>query len=110
MMKNLLLPSLMFSLLVGCSSGPSRSDLDQYRDYTGGRTMGDTDCVWFQHTDQVVYFGSYQDSHFDNKSMLIPEEFTSRQSGNSVTFVPFPMLRPGRVMNDKRVNRAGRSG
>ncbi|MCY9853177.1 hypothetical protein [Vibrio mediterranei] len=63
------------------------------------------DCVWFQHTDQVVYFGSYQDSHFDNKPMPIPEEFTSRQSGNSVTFVPFPMLRPGRVMNDKRVNR-----
>lgn len=63
------------------------------------------DCVWFQHTDQVVYFGSYQDSHFNNKPMPIPEEFTSRQSGNSVTFVPFPMLRPGRVMNDKRVNR-----
>ncbi|MFA0054952.1 hypothetical protein [Vibrio echinoideorum] len=63
------------------------------------------DCVWFQHTDQVVYFGSYQDSHFHNKPMALPEEFTSRQSGNSVTFVPFPMLRPGRVMNDKRVNR-----
>ncbi|MEZ9177605.1 hypothetical protein AB4200_17365 [Vibrio kanaloae] len=63
------------------------------------------DCVWFQHTDQVVYFGSYQDSHFNNKPMELPEEFTSRQSGNSVTFVPFPMLRPGRIMNDKRVNR-----
>ncbi|PFG55756.1 hypothetical protein ATG66_2072 [Vibrio sp. ES.051] len=63
------------------------------------------DSVWFQHTDQVVYFGSYQDSHFNNKPMPLPEEFTSRQSGNSVTFVPFPMLRPGRVMNDKRVNR-----
>ncbi|MCG9557881.1 hypothetical protein [Vibrio kanaloae] len=63
------------------------------------------DCVWFQHTDQVVYFGSYRDSHFNNKPIPIPEEFTSRQSGNSVTFVPFPMLRPGRVMNDKRVNR-----
>ena len=63
------------------------------------------DCVWFQHTDQVVYFGSYQDSHFHNKPVALPEEFTSRQSGNSVTFIPFPMLRPGRVMNDKRVNR-----
>ncbi|MEZ9463198.1 hypothetical protein AB4178_15980 [Vibrio splendidus] len=63
------------------------------------------DCVWFQHTDQVVYFGSYQDSHFHNKPMALPEEFTSRQSGNSVTFIPFPMLRPGRAMNDKRVNR-----
>lgn len=63
------------------------------------------DCVWFQHTDQVVYFGSHQNSHFHNKPMVLPEEFTSRESGNSVTFVPFPMLRPGRAMNDKRVNR-----
>ncbi|MEZ9620179.1 MULTISPECIES: hypothetical protein [Vibrio] len=63
------------------------------------------DCVWFQDADQRIYFGSYQDSHFYNKPMPMPEEFTSRQSGNSVTFVPFPMLRPGRVMNDKRVNR-----
>lgn len=63
------------------------------------------DCVWFQHTDQMVYFGSHQDSHFHNKPMALPEEFTSRQSGNSVTFIPFPMLRPGRAMNDKRVNR-----
>ncbi|ELA9459410.1 hypothetical protein QTU63_002688 [Vibrio alginolyticus] len=63
------------------------------------------DCVWFQHTDQVVYFGSYQDSHFNGKPMPLPEEFTSRQNGNSVTFVPFPMLRPGRVVNGKRVNR-----
>jgi hypothetical protein len=63
------------------------------------------DCVWFQHTDQVVYFGSYQGSHFHNKPMALPEEVTSRQSGNSVTFIPFPMLRPGRAMNDKRVNR-----
>lgn len=63
------------------------------------------DCIWFQHTDQMVYFGSHQDSHFHNKPMALPEEFTSRQSGNSVTFIPFPMLRPGRAMNDKRVNR-----
>ncbi|CAK2097210.1 Phage protein [Vibrio crassostreae] len=63
------------------------------------------DCVWFQDIDQVVYFGSYQDCHFYKKPMPMPKEFTSRQSGNSVTFVPFPMLRPGRIMNDKRVNR-----
>ncbi len=53
MMKNLLLPSLMFSLLVGCSSGPSRSDLDQYRDYTGGRTMGDTTSLYW-YTERLV--------------------------------------------------------
>lgn len=63
------------------------------------------DCIWCQQTDQVIYFGAYQDSHFYEKPMNIPKEFTSRQNGNSVTFVPFPMLRPGRIAFDKRVTR-----
>lgn len=50
----------------------------------------------------MVYFGSHQDRHFHHKPMALPEEFTS---GQSVTFIPFPMLGPGRAMNDKRVNR-----
>ncbi|MBY8236599.1 hypothetical protein KW539_10925 [Vibrio fluvialis] len=70
-----------------------------------GKAFSVPDCVWYQHTDQVVYFGSHQDSHFHNKPMTIPHEFTSRQNGNSVTFVPFPMLRPGRVAFDKRITR-----
>lgn len=70
-----------------------------------GKAFAVPDCVWYQHTDQVVYFGSHQDSHFHNKPMSIPHEFTSRQNGNSVTFVPFPMLRPGRVAFEKRITR-----
>ncbi|MBY7970863.1 hypothetical protein KW445_14590 [Vibrio fluvialis] len=70
-----------------------------------GKAFSVPDCVWYQHTDQVVYFGSHQDSHFHNKPMTIPHEFTSRQNGNSVTFVPFSMLRPGRVAFDKRITR-----
>ncbi|MBY7811598.1 hypothetical protein KW448_08055 [Vibrio fluvialis] len=70
-----------------------------------GKAFSVPDYVWFQHTDQVIYFGSYEHSHFNGKPMNIPQEFTSRQNGNSVTFVPFPMLRPGRVAFDKRINR-----
>ncbi|WP_456297319.1 hypothetical protein M1D72_14185 [Vibrio sp. AK197] len=69
------------------------------------RAFSVPDCIWYQGTDQAIYFGSYEHSHFANKPMPLPKEFTSRQSGNSITFVPFPMLRPGRVMNDKRVTR-----
>ncbi|SHF51424.1 hypothetical protein [Vibrio gazogenes] len=63
------------------------------------------DCIWCQDTDQNIYVGSYADSRFAGKPMSIPAEFTSRQTSNSVTFVPYPMLRPGRVMNGHRITR-----
>ncbi|MBF9002085.1 hypothetical protein [Vibrio nitrifigilis] len=63
------------------------------------------DCIWGQQIDQRIYFGAYQDSHFYQKPMTIPHEFTSRQTSNSVTFVPFPMLRPGRIAFNKRITR-----
>ncbi len=75
-----------------------------------GKAFSVPDCVWYQHTDQVVYFGSHEHSHFHDKPMNIPQEFTSRQNGNSVTFVPFPMLRPGRVAFDKRITRLDLTG
>ncbi|HGS4918912.1 TPA: hypothetical protein ACMDR5_003288 [Vibrio cholerae] len=68
-----------------------------------GKAFQVPDFVWYQDTDQVIYFGAYEHSHFYNKPMSIPHEFTSKQSSNSVTFAPFPMLRPGRVAFDKRI-------
>lgn len=69
------------------------------------RAFGVTDPIWCQREDQQIYFGAYADSHFYQKPMTIPLEFTSRQRSNSVTFVPFPMLRPGRIVFDKRITR-----
>lgn len=63
------------------------------------------DYAWYQHTDQVVHFGCYQDSIFFNKPITVPSEFSTRQQGDNITFAPFPMLRPGRVMNDNRIVR-----
>lgn len=72
-----------------------------------GKAFSIPDCVWYQQTDQVIYFGAYEDSLFYNKPMPIPEEFTTRQSGDNITFMPFPMLRPGRIITptNKRVTR-----
>ncbi|EOG7734443.1 hypothetical protein ACLIN6_000933 [Vibrio cholerae] len=70
-----------------------------------GKAFQVPDFVWYQDTDQVIYFGAYEHSHFYNKPMSIPHEFTSKQSSNSVTFAPFPMLRPGRIAFDKRITK-----
>ncbi|ELN6892169.1 hypothetical protein ACVTD8_16730 [Vibrio cholerae] len=70
-----------------------------------GKAFQVPDFVWYQDTDQVIYVGAYEHSHFYNKPMSIPHEFTSKQSSNSVTFAPFPMLRPGRVAFDKRITK-----
>tara|TARA_Y100001956_G_scaffold77191_1_gene87213 strand:- start:3002 stop:3697 length:696 start_codon:yes stop_codon:yes gene_type:complete len=47
-MKKFLLSALLGSLLVGCSSGTPTPNLDQFSDYTGGRSMGDaTSLYWY---------------------------------------------------------------
>lgn len=47
-MKKLLAPSLIASLLIGCSSSVPTPNLDQYSDYTGGQTIGDaTSLYWY---------------------------------------------------------------
>ncbi len=70
-----------------------------------GKAFKVPDCIWFQRTDQRVYFGAYEDSLFFKKPMEIDHYFTDRQNANSVTLVPFPMLRPGRVAFGKRIIR-----
>ncbi|RTZ14686.1 DUF1481 domain-containing protein [Vibrio aquaticus] len=47
-MKKFLLPSLITSFLIGCSSSVPTPNLDQFSDYTGGQTMGDaTSLYWY---------------------------------------------------------------
>ncbi|UUM31877.1 DUF1481 domain-containing protein [Vibrio japonicus] len=52
-MKTLLLSSLALSILAGCSSGVSQADLDQFREYTGGRVMGDTTSLYW-YTEKLI--------------------------------------------------------
>lgn len=53
MMKTLLLSSLTLALLAGCSSGVPKPDLEQFREYTGGRVMGDTTSLYW-YTEKLI--------------------------------------------------------
>lgn len=47
-MKKILLSALVGVLVTGCSSGPSTANLEQFSEYTGGRSMGDaTSLYWY---------------------------------------------------------------
>ncbi|MGL4193177.1 MAG: hypothetical protein ACRCRU_11580 [Vibrio sp.] len=70
-----------------------------------GKAFQVSDFIWCQCVDQKVFVGAYEHSHFYNKPMSIPHEFTTKQGSSSVTFAPFPMLRPGRVAFDKRITK-----
>lgn len=48
MMKKLLLPSLIASFLLGCSSSAPTTNINQFSNYTGGRALGDaTSLYWY---------------------------------------------------------------
>ncbi|WP_394136241.1 hypothetical protein [Aliivibrio fischeri] len=70
-----------------------------------GRAFGIPDLVWYQHTDQTIFIGAYQDCRFFNKPVKVPQDLSLRHNGDNVTFAPFPMLRPGAIINEKRISR-----
>ncbi|MEZ9233234.1 hypothetical protein AB4259_19355 [Vibrio amylolyticus] len=70
-----------------------------------GKAFNVPDFIWFQNTDQTVYIGAFEHSRFFNKNVTLPPEFTIKQAGNTITFAPFPVLRPGAIVNGKRVKR-----
>ena len=68
-----------------------------------GRAFNIPDFVWFQQADQTVFIGAYQDSRFYNNPITVPLDLTSRVGGDNMTFAPFPMLRPGVLIKDKKL-------
>ncbi|WGW00113.1 DUF1481 domain-containing protein [Vibrio sp. YMD68] len=60
-MKKILLSSLISFSLLGCSSSVSTSNLDQFSDYMGGKTMGDaTTFYWYtERLSQPYTAGNY---------------------------------------------------
>ncbi|WP_295894146.1 hypothetical protein [uncultured Vibrio sp.] len=70
-----------------------------------GKAFNVPDFLWFQNTDQTVYVGAFEHSRFYNKNVNLPPELTIKQAGNTITFAPFPVLRPGAIVNGKRVKR-----
>lgn len=70
-----------------------------------GRAFEIDDFCWYQDLDQRVFVGSYKDSRFYNKNVEVPAHFSIKQLANSISFVPFPMIRPGHVVNGYRITR-----
>lgn len=69
------------------------------------RLYGVYDCVWYQQTDNSIYFGAHPDSTFYNKPFDISEEYITNQTLEMIRIVPFPVLRPGRIVNGQRINK-----
>ncbi|MGF1719446.1 hypothetical protein L4D20_05280 [Vibrio kyushuensis] len=70
-----------------------------------GKAFNITDFIWFQNTDQSIYIGAFEHSRFHNKNVQIPEHLTTKQVGNTISFAPFPVLRPAAIVNGNRVKR-----
>ncbi|UEM40089.1 hypothetical protein [Pectobacterium aquaticum] len=71
-----------------------------------GRAFAIPDYTWFQLPDGEVYIGSYADSRFANTPVEIPREFsTAGGAGNTQTLPVIPAIRPGVIVNDRRITK-----
>ncbi|CNK19356.1 phage-like protein [Yersinia aldovae] len=71
-----------------------------------GRAFGISDYVWYQLPDGTLYVGSYDDSRFAKTPVTIPQEFAESGAGSSSFTLPlFPTVRPGSIVNSRRITR-----
>ncbi|PVZ87897.1 hypothetical protein C9426_09870 [Serratia sp. S1B] len=71
-----------------------------------GRAFNIPDYCWYQLPDGTVFAGSYADSRFAKTPVDIPQEFAKGGgSGNSLTFPLIPAIRPGVIVNERRITR-----
>jgi hypothetical protein len=70
-----------------------------------GAAFGIDDYIWYQLPGGDVFVGSAAHGMFAGKPVTIPDEFSqSVAAGDSVKLAPVPSLRPGVVVNEKRVS------
>ncbi|EKN5939924.1 hypothetical protein DVP82_02800 [Yersinia enterocolitica] len=71
-----------------------------------GRAFSIPDYVWYQLPDGTVYVGSYADSRFAQTPVDIPQEFAQGGGGgNSLTLPLIPAIRPGVIVNGRRITK-----
>ncbi|KNC94142.1 hypothetical protein GM31_16345 [Trabulsiella odontotermitis] len=76
-----------------------------------GTAFGIEDYIWQPLPEGVIYVGSYKDSYWSNKPVDIPKEFAiDHQAGNTLTIPAIQSLRPGAIINGKRINSVRLSG
>lgn len=70
-----------------------------------GRVFSIPDYVYQQLPDGSIFVGSYQHSLFAKKPVSIPAEFALKTAGNSLTVPVIPSLRPGVIVDGRRLKR-----
>jgi len=63
------------------------------------------DFIWQQQGNGIIYVGSWQQSRWSDKKIVLPANIFDQQSSqNSAKIQAIPALRPGVELNGKRVN------
>jgi len=69
-----------------------------------GRSFRIDDFIWQQQGNGKIYVGSYQDSFWADKPIVIPNNLmTNHQAGRTATIPAAPMIRPNVLANGSRI-------
>lgn len=69
-----------------------------------GRAFRIADFIWQQQGNGQIYIGSYQDSFWQDKLIVIPNAMmTNHQAGRAANMPAAPMIRPNVTANNKRI-------
>lgn len=68
-----------------------------------GEVFGIEDYMWQAQGDGAVFVGSWADSRWPASPVSLPQEFFTRVTAGMQTMTCVPGLRPGVVLNDRRV-------
>lgn len=69
-----------------------------------GRAFSIPDFCWYQQTDSTIYLGSFADSRWQSRPVPLDTELSNQQrGGDSMTLEVIPSVRPGAIINQKRI-------
>lgn len=69
-----------------------------------GRVYSIRDYIWQQKRDGTIYLGSWQDSHWKEQPLTLPDNlFTKHSAAKTAELLAIPGLRPGYLLNGKRL-------
>lgn len=75
-----------------------------------GRAFAVPDFIWHQQPDGAIFVGSHAQSRWADRPVELDPAFSGRQAGNTITTAPIPAMRPGALVNGKRVERVRLKG
>ncbi|MGU5722743.1 hypothetical protein [Aeromonas media] len=75
-----------------------------------GRAFSVPDFIWHQQPDGAIFVGSHAHSRWADKAVELDPAFSAKQAGNTFTLAPIPAMRPGAIVNGKRVERVRLKG